>query len=128
MCICPFNKQWKLEYPCTTLGEGKINDFIYNEKALKLCKIEVINLINQLLLPKEPKKNLASQDQKKVNLKFQDMKKLKNGQHWTELNFYVEILFSLANAINLMEFEYEKKDWNKEEKENPTIKVNMKTR
>lgn len=113
-CLCPFEKQWKPIYN-STLGTGKINDYIYNSIVLKKYKLEIINLLSQLSLSKE-------------NPKFQELKRLKNGQLWTEFNLHAEILFSLANAINLMEFKQEQINWDKKERQNPRIKVKMKTK
>lgn len=112
-CLHHNKKAWKTYN--STLGNGKTNDFIYNTTVLKKHSVEIINLLCQLQLSKE-------------NPKFQEMKKLKNGQQWTEFNLYTEILFSLANAIKLMEFKQEKRYWDTKENKNPTIKVNMKVR
>lgn len=113
-CLLTFKKPWKAIINGNgTMGDGKTNDFIYNPKMIKKYRAEIVKLLCQLSLSKE-------------NPTFQEMKYLKNGQQWTELNFHTEILFSLANAINLIEFEKEKRIWDKNEKENPTINVKMK--
>ena len=95
-------------------GISKVNSFDYDVKKLGQHGIEIVNLLSEIGIFSSKK------------MFFNDMKKDINGNEWTSMNFYVDILLSLANALRILEFEKAKEDWTKYDKENPEIFCSIK--
>ena len=95
-------------------GVSKINSFDFDIKKLSQHGVEVIFLLSEIGVMKDR------------NLYFDDMKKDLNGNEWTTMNFYVDILLSLANALHILEFKKMKKEWDEYDKKNPEILCSIK--
>ena len=100
-------KPWK--YSDIIIGDGKINDFPFDEEKLILHKNDIIQILGFLGILKEKE------------IHYQDLKNIDKKVPWTELNFHAEIIFAMANALRMMEFKKSKLEWTKEDEKNPEI-------
>lgn len=106
-CVAPEKDAY--QYTGYILGEARYNDFVYKPDKLKEHTVEITLLVYSLRL------------QKKKDLRFEDLKCNDNGETWTELNFYADLLLSMANALHILDFKNDRIDWTEKEKKNPEL-------
>lgn len=90
------------------IGYGKTNYFFYDYNKLFLHGEKILLWMAQLGL-------LNSE------FYFDDIKTDRNNNCWTDLNFYADLLLSMANALTLIEFKKDINNWDQNEKKNPQL-------
>ncbi len=78
-------------------GYALNNVFYFNKNRLKEKTTSIVSLLTQVTHA----------------MNYDDLKKLNNGEQWTQFRYYVEMIMSLGNALNLISI--------KEKNKNPEV-------
>ena len=106
-CVVKTSQPWKDK--SNIIGETLNNDYCYYYDKIVSHSDEIEKLL--LLVD--------------YAATFDDLKKLNNGEEWTQFRQHVGFLMSLGNALGYIKFKYERQNWNMQEENNPEIAFSL---
>ena len=106
-CVVKTSQPWKDK--SNIIGETLNNDYCYYYDKIVSHSDEIEKLL--LLVD--------------YAATFDDLKKLNNGEEWTQFRQHVGFLMSLGNALGYIKFKNERQNWNMQEENNPEIAFSL---